>query len=169
MLTDIKPIIEDIIKVGLKKREKSPKKKKKRNRYRENDIVCFKCGKNGHTSKYCNFQRKINKLDILGKLKDKLMSILEQADTDKIDNEIHQIDNCDITSSSTYISSNNVKVKLCNCNNPNNCYCKRKLKISVLTKQEDIIMDLIDKLPDLQPKKDYLSKLKESLTQTDRF
>ena len=57
---------EDIIKVGLKKREKSPKKKKKRNRYRENDIVCFKCGKNGHTSKYCNFQRKINKLDILG-------------------------------------------------------------------------------------------------------
>ena len=34
MLTDIKPIIEDIIKVGLKKREKSPKKKKKRNRYR---------------------------------------------------------------------------------------------------------------------------------------
>ena len=30
-------------------------------------------------------------------------------------------------------------------------------------------MDLIDKLPDLQSRKDYLSKLKESLTQTDRF
>ena len=30
-------------------------------------------------------------------------------------------------------------------------------------------MDLIDRLPDLQPKKDYLSKLKESLTQFDRF
>ena len=30
-------------------------------------------------------------------------------------------------------------------------------------------MDLIDKLPNLQSKKDYLSKLKESLTQTDRF
>ena len=58
------------------------------------------------------------------------------------------------------------KLKLCNRNNPNNCYCKRKLKISVLTKQEDIIMDLIDRLPDLQSKKDYLSKLKESLTQT---
>ena len=64
MLTDIKPIIEDIIKVGLKKREES--KRKKCDRYRENDIVCFKCGKKGHTSKYCNFQRKINKLDILG-------------------------------------------------------------------------------------------------------
>ena len=167
MLIDIKPIIEDITKVGLKKREES--KRKKCDRYRENDIVCFKCGKKGHTSKYCNFQRKINKLDISGKLKDKLMSILEQADTDEIDNEIHQIDNCDITSSSTYISSDNGKVKLCNCNNPDNCYCKRKLKISVLTEQEDIIMDLIDKLPDLQSKKDYLSKLKESLTQTDRF
>ena len=52
---------------------------------------------------------------------------------------------------------------------PDNCYCKRKLKISFLTKQEGIIMDLIDKLPDLQSKKDYLSKLKEFLTQTDRF
>ena len=30
-------------------------------------------------------------------------------------------------------------------------------------------MDLINKLPDLQSKKDYLSKLKESLTQIDRF
>ena len=30
-------------------------------------------------------------------------------------------------------------------------------------------MDLIDRLPDLQSKKDYLSKLKEYLTQTDRL
>ena len=30
-------------------------------------------------------------------------------------------------------------------------------------------MDLIDRRPNLQSKKDYLSKLKESLTQTDRF
>ena len=30
-------------------------------------------------------------------------------------------------------------------------------------------MDLIDRIPDLQSKKDYLSKLKESLTQTDIF
>ena len=30
-------------------------------------------------------------------------------------------------------------------------------------------MDLIDKLRDLQSKKDYLSKLKESLTQTNEF
>ena len=97
------------------------------------------------------------------------MSILEQADSDETDNEIHQIDNCDTTLSSTDISSDNGKVKLCNCNNPNNCYCKRKLKISVLTKQEDIITDLIDRLPDLQSKKYYLSKLEESLTQIDRF
>ena len=62
------------------------------------------------------------------------MSILEHTDSDEPNNEIHQIDNCDIISSSTYISSDNGKVKLCNCNNPNNCYCKRKLKISVLTK-----------------------------------
>ena len=97
------------------------------------------------------------------------MSILERTNSDETNNEIHQIDNCDITSSSTNISSNNGKVKLCNCNNPNNCYCKRKLKTSVLTKQEDIIMDLIDRILDSQSKKDYLSKLKESLTQSDKL
>ena len=69
----------------------------------------------------------------------------------------------------TKISSNSEKVKLCNCNNLDNCYCKRKLKISVLTKQEDIIMDLIDRILDSQSKKDYLSKLKESLTQSDKL
>ena len=88
----------------------------------------------------------MNKLDILGKLKDKLMGIMELTDSDETDIDIHQIDNCEITSSSN-TSSNNGRVKLCNCNNPDNCYCKRKLKISVLTKQEDIIMDLIDRFP----------------------
>ena len=98
------------------------------------------------------------------------MSIIELTDNDNTDNEIHQIDNCNITSSSsTDVSSHDEKVKLCDCNNLDNCCCKRKLKISVLTKQEDIIMDLIDRFPDLQSKKDYLSKLKESLTQTNRF
>ena len=92
------------------------------------------------------------------------MSLLELIDSDETGNEIHQIDHNDITSSSTNIFSNNEKVKLCNCNNLDNCYCKRKLKISVLIKQEDIIIDLIDRLSDLQSKKDYLSKLKESLT-----
>ena len=112
----------------------------------------------------------MNKLDILGKLKDKLMSIIELTDSDETDNEIHQIDNGNITSSSsTDVSSHNENVKLCNCNNPDNFYCKRKLKISVLTKQEDIIMDLTNRLLDLQSKKDYLSKLKESLTQNDKF
>ena len=66
------------------------------------------------------------------------MSIQEQTDSDETDNEIHQIDNCDITSSSIDNSSDNGKVKLCNYNNPYNCYCKRKLKISVLTKQDII-------------------------------
>ena len=73
-----------------KSRSKEKKEESKRNkRDRENEIICFKCGKKGHTSRYCNFQRKINKLDISGKLKDKLMSILEQTNNDETDNEIH--------------------------------------------------------------------------------
>ena len=40
------------------------------------------------------------------------MSILEQTDSDETDNKIHQIDNCDITSSLTDISSDNGEVKI---------------------------------------------------------
>ena len=40
------------------------------------------------------------------------MSILEQTNSDETDNEIHQIDNCDITLSLTDISSDNGKVKI---------------------------------------------------------
>ena len=166
-MIDIKTIVEDIIKTGIKIRKKNLKE---RNLIDIEKIILFVSNevKKGHTSKYCNIQRKINKLGIIDKLKDKLMSILESTYSDETDNEIRQKDYSDITSSSTNISSSNEKVKLCNCNNPNNFYCKRKLKISILTKQEDIILDLIDRLPDLQSKKDYLSKLKESFTQTDK-
>ena len=74
------------------KNRKEESKRKKHDRHRENDIVCFKCGKKGHTSKYYNFQRRINELDTSGKLKHKLMSILELTDSDETNNEIHQID-----------------------------------------------------------------------------
>ena len=40
------------------------------------------------------------------------MNILERTNSDETDNEIHQIDNCDITSSLTDISSDNGKVKI---------------------------------------------------------
>ena len=40
------------------------------------------------------------------------MSILEQTNSNETDNEIHQIDNCDVTSSLTDISSDNGKVKI---------------------------------------------------------
>ena len=39
--------------------------------------------KGTRVSRYCNFQRNINKLDISGKLKEKLMSIIELTDSDE--------------------------------------------------------------------------------------
>ena len=62
ILTDIKTIVEDIIKTGISIRKKGPKERNLIDI--ENDFVCFKCGKKGHTSKYCNFRRKINKLGV---------------------------------------------------------------------------------------------------------
>ena len=59
---DIRTIIEDY--KGKSKDKKEESKRKKRDRRRESDITCFKCGEKGHISRYCNFQIKINKLDI---------------------------------------------------------------------------------------------------------
>ena len=84
---DIRTIIEDY--KGKSKDKKEESKRKKHDRCRESDITYFKCGKKGHISRYCNFQIKINKLDISWKLKDKLMSIIELTNSEEIDNEIH--------------------------------------------------------------------------------
>ena len=72
MRIDTRIIIEDIIKVGLKTRKKSPK---------ERNVIDIKnetlFASNVGKRDTLNFQRKINKLDISRNLKDKLMSILE--------------------------------------------------------------------------------------------
>ena len=87
MLIDIKTIVEDIIKIRKKNLKERNMIDIEKMTLSVSNVV-----KKGHTSKYCNFQRRINELDISGKLKNKLISILELTDGDETKNEIHQID-----------------------------------------------------------------------------
>jgi hypothetical protein len=132
--------------------------------------VCYRCGKTGHFQKNCKVKKEINKIDIskysTEQLKDKFLQILqtdsENDSNDSLednasDNEIFQIEN---SSDSSYSENSSEEgIELCHCNNKDFCSCKKT--INVLTKSEQIIFELIDKIEDPQIKFEYLKKISQ--------
>ena len=86
------------------------------------------------------------------------------------DNEIFQIEN---SFDSSYSENFNKEgMELCHCENKYFCSCKKTL--NVLTKSEQIIFELIDKIEDLEIKFEYLKKISQidhqivTLVKTDK-
>jgi hypothetical protein len=132
--------------------------------------VCYRCGKSGHFQKNCKVKKEINKIDIskysTEQLKDKFLQILqtdsENESNDSLadnasDNEIFQIENSSESSCSE--NSSEEGIELCHCNNKDFCSCKKT--INVLSKSEQIIFELIDKIEDPQIKFEYLKKISQ--------
>jgi hypothetical protein len=132
--------------------------------------VCYRCGKTGHFQKNCKVKKEINKIDIskysTEQLKDKFLQILqtdsENESNDSLadnasDNEIFQIENSSESSCSE--NSSEEGIELCHCNNKDFCSCKKT--INVLSKSEQIIFELIDKIEDPQIKFEYLKKISQ--------
>jgi hypothetical protein len=132
--------------------------------------VCYRCGKTGHFQKNCKVKKEINKIDIskysTEQLKDKFLQILqtdsENESNDSLadnasDNEIFQIENSSESSCSE--NSSEEGIELCHCNNKDFCSCKKT--INVLSKSEQIIFELIDKIEDPQIKIEYLKKISQ--------
>ena len=72
-------------------------------------------------------------------------------------NEIFQIEN---SSDSSYLENSSEEgIELCHCDNKEFCSCKKT--INVLTKSEQIIFELIDKIEDPQIKFEYLKKISQ--------
>jgi hypothetical protein len=132
--------------------------------------VCYRCGKTGHFQKNCKVKKEINKIDIskysTEQLKNKFLQILqtdsENDSNDSLednasDNEIFQIEN---SSDSSYSKNSSEEgIELCHCDNKDFCSCKKT--INVLTKSEQIIFELIDKIEDPQIKFEYLKKISQ--------
>jgi hypothetical protein len=132
--------------------------------------VCYKCSKTGRFQKNCKVKKEINKIDIskynTEQLKNKFLQILQtDSENDSNDslednasnNENFQIENSFDSSYSK--NSSEEEMELCHCDNKDFCSCKKT--INVLTKSEQIIFELIDKIEDPQIKFEYLKKISQ--------
>ncbi|KAJ9185020.1 hypothetical protein P3X46_004698 [Hevea brasiliensis] len=133
-----------------KKKTKSSKKKKT-----ESEIVCYKRGKPGHCANRCRVKQQTQALSIDENLKESLIKIFLN-DSEPEDLEVNAID---YTSEESSSESN----KQSECDG--NCDYYKSLStlngLCTLTKEENLILGLIDKIEDQEERR---NKLKEYLT-----
>ena len=106
-------------------------------------ITCFKCGKQGHISRYYRLKQKIKNLNLDSNFEDQINNLLtETSDEDtQLSSDESGIPE-DEVSSFEETSENS---------------------INVLTKEQDLLFDAINAIPDPEEKRIYLNKLKSTL------
>nr|KJB23562.1 hypothetical protein B456_004G105400 [Gossypium raimondii] len=129
----------------IQKRKETTKNKKK-NKI-DKTIKCYRCGKPGHISKYCKIKRKINNLNLDEEIEQKLNEILLETTSSEnytsTETDELQIDELHTTSQ----SSND----------------ENEPSINMLTKDQEFMIEVIDKIQDLELKRECLLKLKSLL------
>jgi hypothetical protein len=120
--------------------------------------ICFKRGKTGHYQSNCRVKDKIEELDIDDKSKSQLLNILSESDTES--EKLLQINENDTTSQEEYSdSSDESGIEFYLCKNKDMCTCQKE--INTLTREERIILELIDEIKDLEKKIKYLSQMSQ--------
>ena len=131
--------------------------------YNPSNIVCRKCGKIGHYANKCLTKKKINEIVDEGLRKQLLAALLNSSDEE---NEDLNLEVDDIESSSEGSSNSNLE---CNCNSQTDYYKAileaNGLSINVISKDEQNMLDIIDKIEDATTKRKiieyYLSTFKQ--------
>ncbi|KAH9751593.1 hypothetical protein KPL71_014352 [Citrus sinensis] len=134
-----------------KKNDFRPKSKTPFN-YKE--VTCYKCGKKGHTVKFCRMNKKLHELglddEILSRVAPLLVESFDSESSMTGDSEPLQVD--ELVDSETSISSNS--------NSNTESYLK---KINVLTKDQETFLELVKHISDHTLQKEYLDKLLKTL------
>ncbi|KAH1127314.1 hypothetical protein GYH30_016045 [Glycine max] len=108
-------------------------------------VVCYNCGKQGHISKYCRLKKKLRNLSLNPSIEEKINNLLietSEEETWEVSSEenLNQIQQDDRTSSSKEEDTQ---------------------EINALTKEQDLLFEAVNSIPDPQEKKIFLNKLKK--------
>ncbi|KAH9800890.1 hypothetical protein KPL71_000829 [Citrus sinensis] len=118
------------------------------------DATCFKCGMKGHTAKFCRMNKRLQELDLDEDILSKIAPLLiESSDSESSmsgDNDPLQVD--ELFDSDTSASSSS--------NSDSDSYLK---KINVLTKDQEIFLELVKHISDPNLQKEYLDKLLKTM------
>ncbi|KAH9668233.1 hypothetical protein KPL70_021336 [Citrus sinensis] len=134
-----------------KKKDFRPKQKTSFN-YKE--ATCLKCGRKGHTTKFCRVNRKLHELGLDEETLSKVAPLLVESSDSEFsmtgDSEPLQVD--ELIDSDTSVSSDS--------DSNTKSYLK---KINVLTKEQETFLELVKHISDPNLQKEYLDKLLRTL------
>ncbi|KAH1247005.1 putative Polyprotein CP [Glycine max] len=112
-------------------------------------ITCYNCGKQGHISKYCRLKKKLRNLN------------LEPAIEEQINNLLIETSEEETETSSSVLSDENLNLiqqddQLSSTDDDDG-------QINNLTREQDLLFEAINSIPEPQEKKVFLEKLKKTL------
>ncbi|KAL5159223.1 putative Polyprotein CP [Glycine soja] len=112
-------------------------------------ITCYNCGKQGHISKYCRLKKKLRNLN------------LEPVIEEQINNLLIETSEEETETSSSVLSDENLNLiqqddQLSSTDDDDG-------QINTLTREQDLLFEAINSIPDPQEKKVFLEKLKKKL------
>ncbi|KAH9792266.1 hypothetical protein KPL71_004053 [Citrus sinensis] len=118
------------------------------------DATCFKCGMKGHTAKFYRMNKRLQELDLNEDILSKIAPLLvESSDSESSmsgDSDPLQVD--ELFDSDTSASSSS--------DSDSDSYLK---KINVLTKDQEIFLELVKHISDPNLQKEYLDKLLKTM------
>ncbi|KAH9792312.1 hypothetical protein KPL71_004068 [Citrus sinensis] len=118
------------------------------------EAICFKCGMKGHTAKFCRMNKRLHELDLNEDILSKIAPLLvESSDSESSmsgDGDPLQVD--ELFDSDTSASSSS--------DSDSDSYLK---KINVLTKDQEIFLELVKHISDPNLQKEYLDKLLKTM------
>lgn len=133
-----------------------PRRKKrqfsKRKQVSSKPPICYKCGKIGHKSPECTMKKKINELVRDEGLKKQLLAVL--IDDSQLESKESYSDEStsSFSSSSSEVSASDLDD--CQYEDNGNCLCALNgLSINVLSKEDNLILDIIDAIDDVDKKR----------------
>ncbi|KAL5166154.1 hypothetical protein HKD37_18G051167 [Glycine soja] len=113
-------------------------------------IICYNCGKQGHISKYCRFKKKLRNLNLDPTIEEQINNLLIETSDEETKNA---------SSASSKENLNLIQQD----GQPSSTDDEDIREINTLTREQDLLFEAINYIPDPQEKKVFLEKLRKTL------